>query len=329
MPRYLVTGGAGYVGSHVVLDLLARGAEVIVLDDLSQGHRAAVPPEARLLEATLADRTAVAHAFAGPPIDAVLHFAARSLVGESMANPLPHMGANLGNALILAEEAIRAGCFRFVLSSTANLFGEPERIPIDEDCTIAPGSPYGESKLMIERALDWANRIHGLRFAALRYFNAAGADPDGRLGEDHTPETHLIPLAIDAALGLRPPLTVYGDDYPTPDGTCIRDYVHVTDLADAHCRVLDRLEAEPRLTYNIGNGSGHSVKAVLEAVGRVAGRPVPHAVGPRRGGDPAVLVAASERLRQETGWAPRFADLDAIVGTAFAWRQAHPNGYRR
>ncbi|MBR0645086.1 UDP-glucose 4-epimerase GalE [Plastoroseomonas hellenica] len=327
MPRYLVTGGAGYVGSHIVLALVGRGAEVVVLDDLSQGHRAAVPADVALIEASLSNRAQVAEAFAGAPFDAVLHFAARSLVGESMANPLPHIGANLGNALILAEEAIRAGCLRFVLSSTANLFGEPERIPIDEDCSIAPGSPYGESKLMIERALDWAHRIHGLRFAALRYFNAAGADPEGRLGEDHTPETHLIPLAIDAVLGLRPPLTVFGDDYPTPDGTCIRDYVHVTDLADAHLRVLDRLGEVPRLTYNIGSGSGHSVKAVLDSVARVAGRPVPHAVGPRRGGDPAVLVAASDRLRRDTGWAPRFGDLDAMVQTAFAWRQAHPRGY--
>ena len=192
---------------------------------------------------------------------------------------------------------------------------------------MAPGNPYGESKLMVETALGWAERIHGLRYAALRYFNAAGADPLGRAGEDHAPETHLVPLAIDAALGRRPPLTVFGDDYPTPDGTCIRDYVHVTDLADAHLRVLDRLNTHGSCRYNIGNGEGHSVKQVLGAIERVSGRAVPHSIGPRRPGDPAVLVAASQRLRQDTGWAPRFADIDDIVRTAWAWREKHPQGY--
>ena len=327
MGKYLVTGGAGYVGSHCVLALRARGDSVVVLDDLSQGHRGAVPPDVALVEADLGSREKVAAVFAQHRFDAVLHFAARSVVGESMANPLSHIHANVGNALILAEEALRAGCTRILLSSTAALFGAAERQPIDEDCPIAPGNPYGESKLMIERALDWAHRLKGLHFAALRYFNAAGSDPEGRLGEDHDPETHLMPLAIDAALGRRPPLTVFGDDYPTPDGTCIRDYVHVTDLADAHLLVLDRLEAHPRLTYNIGSGSGHSVRAVLDAVERVAGIPVPHTMGPRRAGDPAVLVAASDALRRDTGWSPRFAELDQMVGTALAWRRAHPDGY--
>jgi UDP-glucose 4-epimerase len=323
---YLVTGGAGYVGSHVVLALRDRGDAVVVLDSLAQGHRAAVPEGVRLVQADLADRAAVAGAFAAQRVDAVIHMAALSLVGDSMREPLRYCADNLANTLRLAEAALAAGCNRFVLSSTAALFGTPSRVPIDETAIEAPASPYGESKLMAERGLAWADRVHGLHFAALRYFNAAGADPAGRAGEDHTPETHLIPLAIDAALGRRPPLTVFGDDYPTPDGTCIRDYVHVTDLADAHLRVLERLE-HGSVRYNLGNGAGHSVREVLAAVERIAGRPVPHTVGPRRAGDPPVLVAAAERLKAETGWQPRHAALDAIVASAFAWRLAHPRGY--
>jgi UDP-glucose 4-epimerase len=216
----------------------------------------------------------------------------------------------------------------FVLSSTAALFGMPERIPIAEDERIDPGSPYGESKFMLERTLYWAGRIHGLRSACLRYFNAAGADPAGRAGEDHTPETHLIPLVIDAALGRRPEIFVFGDDYPTPDGTCIRDYIHVTDLADAHMRALARLE-QTSVTYNLGNGAGHSVLEVIRAVERVGGRRVPMRIGARREGDPAVLVAAADLLRSETGWSPKYAELDDIVRTAWAWREAHPNGYEK
>ncbi len=327
MARYLVTGGAGFVGSHAVLALVDRGDEVIVLDDLSQGHRAALPAGVTLVQAPIADHQQLATIFATWRFDAVLHFAALSLVGESMKAPMHYLAENLTNSVRLIEAAVQAGCLRFVLSSTAALFGNPERIPIDEDCPVAPGNPYGESKLMVETALGWAERIHGLRYAALRYFNAAGADPLGRAGEDHAPETHLVPLAIDAALGRRPPLTVFGDDYPTPDGTCIRDYVHVTDLADAHLRVLDRLNTHGSCRYNIGNGEGHSVKQVLGAIERVSGRAVPHSIGPRRPGDPAVLVAASQRLRQDTGWAPRFADIDDIVRTAWAWREKHPKGY--
>ncbi len=327
MARYLVTGGAGFVGSHAVLALVDRGDEVIVLDDLSQGHRAALPAGVTLVQAPIADHQQLATIFATWRFDAVLHFAALSLVGESMKAPMHYLAENLTNSVRLIEAAVQAGCLRFVLSSTAALFGNPERIPIDEDCPVAPGNPYGESKLMVETALGWAERIHGLRYAALRYFNAAGADPLGRAGEDHAPETHLVPLAIDAALGRRPPLTVFGDDYPTPDGTCMRDYVHVTDLADAHLRVLDRLNTHGSCRYNIGNGEGHSVKQVLGAIERVSGRAVPHNIGPRRPGDPAVLVAASQRLRQDTGWAPRFADIDDIVRTAWAWREKHPQGY--
>ena len=324
--RILVTGGAGFIGSHLVAALVARGDECVVFDNLSTGHRAAVPPGLRLIEADLADRGAVDAALADGRWDAVFHFAALSLVGESMRDPLGYLVANTGNGLRLIEACIRHGVPHFVLSSTAALFGTAGAAPIDEAAAIDPGSPYGESKWMLERALLWAGRVHGLRHAVLRYFNAAGADPDGRLGEDHRPETHLIPLAIDAALGRRPPLSVFGGDYATPDGTCIRDYVHVTDLADAHLLALDRLR-QGSVTYHLGSAAGHSVLDVLRAVERVGGRTVPHRLAPRRPGDPAVLVAASGRISQETGWVPRFAALDEIVATAWRWRLAHPHGY--
>ncbi len=327
MARYLVTGGAGFVGSHAVLALLDRGHDVVVLDNLTQGHRGAVPAAATLVEAELADTKRVEEVFATWRFEAVLHFAALSIVGASMKQPLHYIAENVGHSLRLADAAIRAGCLRFVLSSTAALFGDPDRVPIDEDCRIAPSNPYGDSKRMVEEGLAWAARIHGLRFATLRYFNAAGSDPAGRAGEDHDPETHLVPLAIDAALGRRAALTVFGDDYPTADGTCIRDYVHVTDLAEAHIAALARLETHGSCRYNVGSGHGASVKEVVAAVERVGGRPVPHSIGPRREGDPTILVAASDRLRAETGWAPGHGSLEEIVGTAWAWREAHPKGY--
>ena len=326
MARYLVTGGAGYVGSHTVLALLDRGDEVVVLDDLSKGHRAAVPAGATLVTGRCTDPAVLQDAFACGPFDAVLHFAALSLVGDSMRDPMRYIGENLAGVTAVAGAAVQAGCRKFVLSSTAALFGFPESVPIDEAQRLDPASAYGESKLVCERALAWADKVHGMRFAALRYFNAAGADPDGRAGEDHDPETHLIPLAIGAAMGTRAPLTVFGTDYDTPDGTCIRDYVHVADLADAHLRVLPLLE-ERSVRYNLGNGTGYSVKQVIDTVGRIGGKPVPHGFGPRRAGDPAALVASSARLRAETGWSPRFPALDDIVRTAWAWHQAHPRGY--
>ncbi len=326
MARFLVTGGAGYVGSHTVLALLDRGDEVVVLDDFSKGHAEAVPPQAVIVEGRCDHAESVAEAFSKGPFAAVLHFAALSLVGDSMRDPLRYMSENLLNLSMVADAAVKHGCLRLVMSSTAALFGFPERIPIDEQQRLGPVSPYGESKLMCERALDWAERIHGLRFASLRYFNAAGADAAGRAGEDHDPETHLVPLAIDAALGLRPPLTVFGTDYDTPDGTGVRDYVHVTDLADAHLRVLPLLE-QRSVRYNLGNGTGYSVRQVIETVQRVTGHAVPHTLGPRREGDPAVLVASSAKLREDTGWAPRFPTLEDIVRTAYAWRAAHPQGY--
>lgn len=324
--RYLVTGGAGFVGSHVVLALLARGDQVVVLDNLGQGHRAALPANVSLTIGDLADSATVESVLADGTWDGVLHFAALSLVGESMREPFRYLLENGANGVRLIEACVRHHVPRFVLSSTANLFGAAGAEPIEESAGIDPGSPYGESKWMLERALHWADRIHGLRSACLRYFNAAGADPDGRIGEDHRPETHLVPLAIDAALGRGPPLQVFGADYPTPDGTCIRDYIHVSDLADAHLLAVDRLESGS-VTYNLGNGAGYSVMEVIRAVESATGCTVPHAIAPRRAGDPAILVAGSARIRREIGWRPRFARLEEIVRTAYEWRQTHPNGY--
>ena len=326
MGRYLVTGGAGYVGSHTVLALTDAGHEAVVFDNLRQGHAQALGPDVRLVVGDLADPASVDAILADGKWDGVLHFAALSLVGESMREPYRYLLENGVNGIRLIEACVRRGVPRFVLSSTANLFGTPTRIPILEDSGIDPGSPYGESKLMLERTLHWADRIHGLRSACLRYFNAAGADPGGRLGEDHDPETHLIPLVIDAALGRRPALQVFGNDYPTLDGTCIRDYVHVADLAQAHLLALDCL-TDRSVCFNLGNGQGHSVLEVIAAVEHVSGRPVPYNIAPRRAGDPPVLVASSARIRAEAGWTPHFPDLQDIVRTAFDWRVSHSHGY--
>jgi UDP-glucose 4-epimerase len=324
--RFLVTGGAGYVGSHLVAGLAERAETIVVLDNLRTGHRGAVPAGVQLVVADLADTGTMDALLADGPWHAVFHFASLSQVGESMRLPFRYLIDNGMNGMRLIEACVRHGVSRFVLSSTAALYGTPSVVPISEDAPLNPESPYGDSKLFLERTLHWAQRAHGLNYASLRYFNAAGADPTGRFGEDHRPESHLIPLAIDAALGRRAELEVYGNDYPTPDGTCLRDYVHVTDLADAHLLALDRLERGSIVT-NLGNATGHSVLQVIEAVERVSGRKVPHRFSPRRPGDPAALVASSERAQRELGWRPRFADLDEIVRTALLWREAHPNGY--
>jgi UDP-glucose 4-epimerase len=324
--RFLVTGGAGYVGSHLVAALVERGDTVVVLDNLRTGHRGAVPSQVRLVVADLADATTLEAVLAEGPWHAVFHFAAMSQVGESIRLPFRYLIDNGGNGMRLIEACVRHGIMRFVLSSTAALYGTPKTVPITEDAPLDPESPYGDSKWFLERTLHWAERVHGMRYASLRYFNAAGADPAGRYGEDHRPETHLIPLVIDAALGRGAALDVYGDDYSTPDGTCLRDYVHVTDLADAHLLALDRIE-RGSITVNLGNGMGHSVLQVIQAVERVSNRKVPYRICPRRPGDAATLVASSELARRELGWRPRFATLDEIVRTALRWREAHPGGY--
>ncbi|MBS1033356.1 UDP-glucose 4-epimerase GalE [Gluconobacter cerinus] len=325
--RILVTGGAGFVGSHVVLALLDAGHDVVVLDNLSTGHRGAVPPGVKLHVVDLLDRDATFGVLAQGPWDSVMHFAALSLVSDSMRNPAHYLRQNYLTALNLVEACVHHGVKKFIFSSTAALFGGPERLePIPETAPTLPGSPYGESKLMIERVLQWMDTIYGMKSACLRYFNAAGADSQQRAGEDHRPETHLIPLTIDAALGRRPALKLFGTDYPTRDGSCVRDYIHVTDLADAHIRALAQIETRS-VTYNVGNGQGYSNLEVIESVERISGRIVPWEPAPRRQGDPAFLVADSTTLRHETGWTTRFGDLDAIVETALAWRISHPNGY--
>lgn len=323
----LVTGGAGYIGSVVAEELLRAGREVVVFDNVSQGHRAAVHPDAVFIQGDLRDGDALARVFAEHPgIDGVMHFASYTLVGESMRHPDLYLRDNVATGVNLIATAVHHGVGRFILSSTANLFGDPEHIPIDERERIAPGSPYGESKHMLERVLYWYERVSGLRFAALRYFNAAGASE--RFGENHRPETHIIPLLFEVALGKRDRFTLFGDDYPTPDGTCIRDYVHVVDLAHAHILALDALDQGSR-TYNVGNGRGFSNKQVIDVARQVTGHPIPYDVAPRRPGDPPVLVAASERIRAELGWEPRYPDLASIVGSAWEWHRRHPHGYAR
>ncbi|MGQ9467905.1 MAG: UDP-glucose 4-epimerase GalE [Anaerolineae bacterium] len=322
----LVTGGAGYIGSIVVEELIRRGDSVVVLDNLSTGHRAAVHPQATFVYGDLADRQTVHAVFETYPIDAVMHFASYTLVAESMELPFKYLGENVTNGLNLLQEAIAHGVRRFILSSTANLFDRPRRIPIDEEEDIVPGSPYGESKNLLERILSWLDRIYGFRYAALRYFNAAGASPSGERGEDHNPETHLIPLVLRVALGLQDRVTIFGDDYPTRDGTCVRDYIHVTDLARAHILALDALDQGSR-TYNLGNGQGFTVKEVIETCREVTGHPIPVVVGPRRPGDPAVLVASNEKIRRELGWEPQYPDLRTIVEHAWNWHRTHPHGY--
>jgi len=322
----LVTGGAGYIGSIVTAELVESGEQVVVFDNLSMGHRQAVHPGATFVQGDLADRAALDGVFATHHIDAVMHFASYTLVGESMEQPFKYIGDNVTNGLNLLQAAVQAGVRRFILSSTANLFDQPERMPIDEEERIIPGSPYGESKFILERMLYWMDRIYGMRYAALRYFNAAGAAPDGSRGEDHTPELHLIPRVLKVALGQREGIVIFGDDYPTRDGTCVRDYIHVVDLAQAHILALHALDQGSR-TYNLGNGQGFTVKEVIETARQVTGHPIPAEVGPRRPGDPATLIASSEKIRRELGWEPRYPELRTIVETAWNWHRTHPHGY--
>ncbi len=330
--RVLVTGGAGYIGSVVAGELLQAGHEVVVFDNLSRGHRQAVPKNAELIVGELADRDRIDQVFRLRAIDAVMHFAALIEAGESMKAPEEFFRNNTANALTLLEAMLAARIKRFVFSSTAALYGNPSRTPIAEDDTLHPANAYGESKLLVEQMLGWFHQIHGLRYASLRYFNAAGAArPD--TGEAHQPETHLIPRILQVALGRAQHVEIFGADYPTPDGTCVRDYIHVGDLARAHLLALNALEGDrghsSPLIYNLGNGQGFSVREVLEVARQVTGHPIPAVESARRAGDPAVLIASSEKIRRELGWQPRFPYLQSIVDSAWQWHRAHPDGYPR
>jgi UDP-glucose 4-epimerase len=320
-----VTGGAGYIGSIVVEQLVEAGETVIVYDNLYQGHQEAVHPDAKLVVGDLADTALMTRTMAEYRVEAIMHFASYTLVGESVERPFLYLGDNITNGLNLLRAASELGVKRFILSSTANLFDDPQQMPISEQERIVPGSPYGESKYILERMLYWLDRTKGLKYAALRYFNAAGAS--SVRGEDHDPETHIIPLVLQVALGQRDQFIIFGDDYPTPDGTCVRDYIHVLDLAQAHILALQALQNGQSRTYNLGNGQGYSILELIEVARKITGHPLPAEVGPRRPGDPAILIASADSIRQELGWQPKHSDLETIVGDAWRWFKDHPNGY--
>jgi UDP-glucose-4-epimerase GalE len=329
----LVTGGAGYVGSHTVRELVRRGERVVVLDDLSEGHPEAVGG-VELVEADLTDRatieTTLDDLFRRESFDAVLHFAGRAYVGESVREPERYYRVNVGGGIALLAAMARQSVPAIIFSSTCATYGEPESVPIPETHAQRPFSPYGRTKLAFEWALADFETAYGIRHINLRYFNAAGAHPDGDLGEDHKPETHIIPLVCDAAMGIRPSVSIYGDDYPTPDGTCIRDYIHVVDLASAHILALDSLRSGASSnSYNLGVGQGYSVREVIESVERVSGKKVPAETAPRRSGDPPRLVASNDKVTKELGWKPQFTALDSIIETAWRFKQKHPRGYER
>ena len=326
MPTILVTGGAGYIGSHVVKELLRQGHQPIVFDNLQTGHREA-SKNILFIEGNLSDQKKLKEIFQSYQIDSVMHFAADCLVGESVQNPVKYFNNNVNNSINLIEIMEEIEVKKIVFSSSAAVYGEPKEIPISEKHPCAPTNPYGETKWVFEKVLQIFHDAGKLNFISLRYFNAAGADPEGGLGEDHSPETHLIALVIKAALD-EIPVPVFGTDYNTPDGTCIRDYIHVTDLAQAHILALGRLEKENSSgIYNLGNGNGYSVREVIETVKKITGKKVVSVDSPRRPGDPARLVASSEKIREELGWVTKFPDLEAIVETAWEWHRNHPRGY--
>ncbi|NWF67908.1 MAG: UDP-glucose 4-epimerase GalE [Chloroflexi bacterium] len=325
--KVLVTGGAGYIGSHVTELLIERGHQVVVYDNLVAGHRAAVHPHATFVHGDLLDQEQLTDLFASHTFDGVMHFASHILVGESMQNPWKYLRDNVAGTTNLLEAVASAHVRRFILSSTANLFDKPQHIPINEDEPLIPGSVYGETKFIAERMLMWMDKLYELKYCCLRYFNASGAHPKGHIGEDHYPETHLIPIVLQVALGQRDHLTIYGSDYNTPDGTCIRDYIHVLDLGEAHIMALEALADGRSRVYNLGSGSGYSVLEVVETARAVTGHPIPLQYGQRRSGDVDVLVADSSRIKQELGWSPKYDHLQRIVETAWNWHKNHPYGF--
>ncbi len=326
--KVLVVGGAGYIGSVTVEQLLQHGHEVVVLDNLSRGHKESVPTKAKFVQGDMGNSDDLNAIFAAEKIDAVMHFGAHSLVGESVAEPAIYFKNNITNGLTLLDTMLAHGVKKFVFSSTAAVYGEPDSSPITEDFSLAPTNPYGESKLAFEKVLKWYAKAYGLMYAALRYFNAAGATET--VGEDHHPETHLIPLVLQAARGERPHITIHGDDYATTDGTCVRDYIHVKDLADAHLRAVEYLKTPGQSSvFNLGSGKGFTVKQIIEAARKVTGKPIKAEIGPRRPGDPATLVASNKKIQEELGWKPQLGEIDTIIGDAWKWHQKHPQGYNR
>ena len=324
----LVCGGAGYIGSHAVHVLIEKGEEVVIVDNLQTGHRAALHPKAKFYEGDIRDAAVLDKIFTENDIEAVIHFAANSLVGESMEKPLPYFNNNVYGMQVLLEGMVKHGVDKIVFSSTAATYGEPKRVPIHEDDETNPTNTYGETKLTMEKMMKWVSRANGVRYVSLRYFNAAGALPDGSIGEDHKTETHLIPLILQVPTGRRDHITVFGDDYPTPDGTCLRDYIHVVDLADAHVLALEYLrKGGASDIFNLGNGQGFSVKEMIAAAEKATGRSIKVEIGARRAGDPAQLIASSEKARSVLGWKPQFTDVEQVIGTAWKWHESHPHGY--
>ncbi|MHC5218295.1 UDP-glucose 4-epimerase GalE [Enterococcus sp. LJL128] len=325
----LVLGGAGYIGSHAVNQLITAGEEVIVIDNLLTGHRKAVHPKAVFYEGDIRDKEFMEKIFEKENIESVLHFAASSLVGESMENPLKYFNNNVYGMEILLEVMAAYQVKHIVFSSSAAVYGEPETSIITEELLPNPKNPYGESKLIMEKMMKWCSQAYGIQFVALRYFNVAGAKSDASIGEDHTPETHLVPIILQTALGQRKELAIFGDDYATPDGTCIRDYVHVEDLIAAHLLALKYLKSgNSSAVFNLGSSRGYSVKEMLEAAREVTGKEIPAVVAPRRAGDPAVLVASSEKAKAVLGWTPAYTTIKDIIKTAWDWHVSHPEGYQ-
>ena len=324
----LVCGGAGYIGSHAVHALIEKGEQVVVVDNLQTGHRDALNPKAKFYEGDIRDASVLDKIFTENKVEAVIHFAANSLVGESMEKPLLYFNNNVYGMQVLLEAMVRHGVDKIVFSSTAAVYGEPKRMPIHEDDETCPTNTYGETKLTMEKMMKWVSRADGVRYVSLRYFNAAGALPDGSIGEDHATETHLIPLILQVPTGKREHITVFGDDYPTPDGTCLRDYIHVVDLADAHVLALEYLrKGGASDIFNLGNGQGFSVKEMIAAAEKATGRSIKVEIGARRAGDPAQLIASSEKASSVLGWKPRFTDVEQVIGTAWRWHEHHPHGY--